>query len=60
LIRWFLVLQLSGFLQLALGGIAGATTFWVSITGGSTGNCGTAVGASDPNIYLRSIGAAIN
>jgi hypothetical protein len=35
-------------------------TYWVSITGGSTGNCTTAITSADPGTYLRSIGAAIN
>ena len=32
-----------------------ATNYWVSKTGGNNGDCRSAIGASDPGIYLRSI-----
>lgn len=38
---------------------AEATTWWVSATGGSTGNCSTAQGASDPGTYIRTITAGL-
>ncbi len=44
---------------LALTANAGATTYWVSATGGTTGSCGTAIGTSDPGTYLRTIAGGI-
>ena len=37
----------------------GGSIYWVSATGGTTGNCTTAQGVSDPNVYLRTITAAL-
>lgn len=32
-----------------------ASTFWVAAAGGNTGDCRTAVGTSDPGIYVRTV-----
>jgi len=39
--------------------VAQATQWWVSATGGSTGNCSTVQGSNDPGIYIRTINQAI-
>jgi parallel beta-helix repeat protein len=46
-------------LLLALPSLGEAVIWHVKATGGSTGNCTTAVGAADPGIYLRTINAGL-
>lgn len=46
-------------LLLISASIADATVWHVKLSGGTTGNCSTAVGSSDPGIYIRSIVTAL-